>query len=129
MKDEPQPTSFLTDEDSTEPARPTVARRLLASRRGRFALLLVAVLAMATLGFGTRAIWVARTRTPVAPDDRAQMLAAERVIDSLRWTALALDRPNSTPKRISGAALLALSYHERFRIGAGSPFRIADYAL
>lgn len=65
----------------------------------------------------------------VAPEDQEQMAAAERLIDSLDAAAYVLERDPSRHTELTDAALIALSYHERMRLGAGSPFRLAGYAM
>jgi hypothetical protein len=111
--------------------RVSAARAFLAARVRPLAVALVAGAAVLLSGVVGPASWNGFGRSPVAPDDRAQMAAAERTIDSLRAAAYALERPGAERRRPAptDAALLALAYHERLRLGVGSPFRLADFAL
>jgi hypothetical protein len=104
-------------------------RAFLADRARPMLVALAAGAAVLLSGTLSPATWYAFGRTPVAPDDRAAMATAERTVDSLRAAAYSADRAGARQHPLSDAALLALAYHERLRLGVGSPFRLADYAL
>ncbi|HKW08924.1 MAG TPA: hypothetical protein VJO33_01010 [Gemmatimonadaceae bacterium] len=86
----------------------------------RFSLLLTATLlaVVATAG------WL-RTRPEMSGDAAAHMRRAAAYYDSL----VVLERPASNPAQITPATAIALGYLERLRLGLGSPFRLADFAL
>jgi hypothetical protein len=92
---------------------------LLGNHR-RFSLLLTASLlaVVATAG------WL-RARPEMSGDAAAHMRQAVAYYDSL----VVLERPASNPARITPATAIALGYLERLRLGLGSPFRLADFAL
>jgi hypothetical protein len=101
-------------------------RAFLADRARPMLVALAAGAAVLLSGTLSPATWYAFGRTPVAPDDRAAMATAERTVDSLRAAAYSADRAGARQHPLSDAALLALAYHERLRLGVGSPFRLAD---
>src|SRR5690242_11273525 len=86
----------------------------------RFSLLLSASLLGVVSAFG----WL-RTRPEMSGDAAAHMRRAAAYYDSV----VVLERAIGTPSRVSAATSIALGYLERLRLGLGSPFRLADFAL
>jgi hypothetical protein len=86
----------------------------------RFSLLLTAgLLAVALLLGGARA------RSELSGDTVGRIRDADRFFDSLMVATRAL----SSSEPVRARAALALGYLERLRLGLGSPFRLADFAL
>src|SRR5689334_11060017 len=86
----------------------------------RFSLLLTASLLGVVSTFG----WL-RARPEMSGDAAAHMRSAAAYYDSL----VVIERAAATPARIRPATAVALGYLERLRLGLGSPFRLADFAL
>ena len=86
----------------------------------RFSLLLTASLLCVASAFG----WL-RTRPEMSGDAAAHMRRAAAFYDSL----IVLERAVTTPAQIRPSTAVALGYLERLRLGLGSPFRLADFAL
>lgn len=86
----------------------------------RFSLLLTASLLGVVSTFG----WL-RARPEMSGDAAAHMRRAAAYYDSL----IVLERAAATPGRVDAATAVALGYLERLRLGLGSPFRLADFAL
>jgi hypothetical protein len=86
----------------------------------RFSLLLTASLLGVVSTFG----WL-RARPEMSGDAAAHMRRAAAYYDSL----IVLNRAAATPARVAPATAVALGYLERLRLGLGSPFRLADFAL
>ena len=86
----------------------------------RFSLLLTATLLGVVSTFG----WF-RARPEMSGDAAAHMRRAAAYYDSL----IVLERAAVTPSRVDAATAVALGYLERLRLGLGSPFRLADFAL
>lgn len=86
----------------------------------RFSLLLTASLLGVVSAFG----WL-RARPEMSGDAAAHMRRAAAFYDSV----IVLERAVSTPARVSPPTAVALGYLERLRLGLGSPFRLADFAL
>jgi hypothetical protein len=86
----------------------------------RFSLLLTASLLCVASAFG----WL-RTRPEMSGDTAAHMRRAAEYYDSL----VVLERAVAAPNRVNPATAVALGYLERLRLGLGSPFRLAEFAL
>ena len=86
----------------------------------RFSLLVTASLLGVVSAFG----WF-RTRPEMSGDAAAHMRRAATYYDS----AVVLSRAARNPARADSVTTLALGYLERLRLGLGSPFRLADFAL
>ena len=92
---------------------------LLGNHR-RFSLLLTASLLCVASAFG----WL-HTRPEMSGDAAAHMRRAAAFYDSL----IVLERAVTAPARVRPSTAGALGYLERLRLGLGSPFRLADFAL
>lgn len=68
--------------------------------------------------------WVI-ARPELSGDAAAQMHRAEVYYDSL----VVLARAASSPRQLRTSTVVELGYLERLRLGLGSPFRLADFAL
>ena len=86
----------------------------------RLSLLLTASLLAVALVFG----WLG-TSADVSGDAAAHMRRAASYYDSL----IVLERPAPERVRPDSVTTIALGYLERLRLGLGSPFRLADFAL
>ena len=86
----------------------------------RFSLLLTATLLGAALAFG----WF-RTRSEMSGDAAVHMRRAAAFFDSL----VVVERAVTSPAHVDSATAVSLGYLERLRLGLGSPFRLADFAL
>ena len=86
----------------------------------RFSLLLTASLLGVAATFG----WL-RARPEMSGDAAAHMRRAAAYYDSL----IVLERAVPSPTRVAPATAVALGYLERLRLGLGSPFRLAEFAL
>ena len=86
----------------------------------RFSLMLTASLLSVVSAFG----WL-RARPEMSGDAAAHMRRAAAFYDSL----IVLERAVTTPAKVSPSTAVALGYLERLRLGLGSPFRLADFAL
>jgi hypothetical protein len=65
----------------------------------------------------------------VAANDRAAMARAAQVVDSLERQAWIDETPHDGRPLLDDGGLVALGYLERAALGAGSPFRLAEFAL
>lgn len=83
--------------------------------------LLLAVFAALALALAGELVQGARTRAGVT----AELRRARAWSDSL----VAATRERTDPAEIGAADAIALGYLERLRLGLGSPFRLADFAL
>jgi hypothetical protein len=86
----------------------------------RLSLLLTASLLAVVSAYG----WL-RTGAEVSGDAVAHMRRAAAYYDSV----IVLDRASSALSRRDSAAVVAVGYLERLRLGLGDPFRLADFAL
>lgn len=86
----------------------------------RFSLLLTASLLAIASAYG----WL-RARSEVSGDAAAHLRAAAAYYDSV----IVVDRAGFQHPRSDSGNAIAVGYLERLRLGLGSPFRLADYAL